>query len=671
MALTCAQITECLPLPFEERERFARGNGQQPPPSMCPLGQFIYEALISLLYNAKCQRQMHFALNYDLYMQFGRRRTLNQEGTTYYLSLFLEGAANTIAQRRLQWGIVQTKSSKSRVILDSTMDTGAPVDGYLDIAADIGSYASRSIPRNIRHHPLADQSVGLIEGWLSECTRNHTECAAVTKEPKLPARVIDLGSVQESKPPRLLVTNGQTGAYLALSHCWGQESIFLTRWSNIEQLKEKIPVKKLPRTFIDAFMVARILRIRYIWIDSLCIIQDDPDDWEKEAQKMGLIYESSQCTIAATSSSSSSISFLNYQGKDFGTLGLSQREQMYRGLSRSKQMYPQDYSGSLFLPLLYDKTDRAKGTFYITQPRQRADPLLYISKAPLNKRGWVLQERLLSRRILHFAADQVYWECRSHALAQDGTVFRPKGPLDFLFPLPSLIHRVCSSSSDHQDFDEMFIQSWLHIIEFYSACNFSYEKDRLPALLGLADRLSRFTKREYVNGHWFELGSKELPNTLLWTACGQITRRPEKQVAPSWSWAAAEGELTFESARVCIKASLLRWERSDELGIPGFVALHISCQLLVAYPNLSLEEDQSRPKEIWKSECFRYGRKRSNMISDYESRFSVKSKLDQEFLGHITFDSSKDIPSVIDCMYLYCDTAGYTCHGTHRGKILC
>ncbi|KAH8590213.1 heterokaryon incompatibility protein-domain-containing protein, partial [Bisporella sp. PMI_857] len=309
--------------------------------------------------------------------------------------------------------------------------------------------------------------------WLSECTQNHTGCASVAEEPNLPTRVVDIGPVQESTQPRLLVTNGHTGAYLALSHCWGHKPLFATRPSNIEQLKDGIPVKKLLQTFIDIFRVARILRIRYVWIDSLYIIQDDDNDWAREAQNMGLIYENSYCTIAATSSNSGSMSFLKHWDKDLGCFG------------------------------------------------QKTDPLLNISQAPLNTRGWVLQERLLSRRVLHFATDQIYWECRSHAVAQDGTVFRPRGTV--------------------------FMRSWLHIIEFYSACSFTYEKDRLPALLGLADRFSRFTKREYVCGHWFELGSKVIPNTLLWTACGQIRRRLTKQVAPSWSWAAAEGELTFEN----------------------------------------------------------------------------------------------------------------------------
>ena len=353
----------------------------------------------------------------------------------------------------------------------------------------------------------------LIKRWLKECTQNHIECG-VTEEPKLPARVVDIGLELDPKQPRLLVTNGQTGQYLAFSHYWGSKPLFRTLRSNIEQLQTRIPVQKLPRSFIDAIEVARILRIRYIWIDSLCIIQDDADDWEREAQKMGLIYENSQCTIAATSSDSSSSSFLNYCSKDFGTAGSS----------RSGQMYPQDYSGSPFLPLPYDRKDPARGSFYITQSRQKTDPLLNVSQAPLNTRGWVLQGRLLSRRILHFAADQVYWECRSHALAQDGTVFRPKGPVDFLFPLPSLIRSIYNSFSNHCGSDEIFMRSWLHIIEFYSACNFTYEKDRLPALLGLADRLSRFTNREYINGHWFDLSSNVIPNTLLWTACGQITK---------------------------------------------------------------------------------------------------------------------------------------------------
>ncbi|KAH8775876.1 heterokaryon incompatibility protein-domain-containing protein [Hyaloscypha finlandica] len=504
------------------------------------------------------------------------------------------------------------------------MDIPPPRNGYLDVAADIGSYASYSITRNIRQHPLADQSVELIKRWLKECTQNHIECV-VTEESKLPARVVDIGLDLDPKQPRLLVTNGQTGQYLAFSHCWGSKPLFRTLRSNIEQLQTRIPVQKLPRSFIDAIEVARILRIRYIWIDSLCIIQDDADDWEREAQKMGLIYENSQCTIAATSSDSSS----------------------------SGQMYPQDYSGSPFLPLPYDGKDPARGSFYITQSRQKTDPLLNVSQAPLNTRGWVLQERLLSRRILHFAADQVYWECRSHALAQDGTVFRPKGPVDFLFPLPSLIRSIHNSFSNHRGSDEIFMRSWLHIIEFYSACNFTYEKDRLPALLGLADRLSRFTNREYINGHWFDLSSNVIPNTLLWTACGQITKISKKQLAPSWSWAAAEGEFSFESANVGIIPRILRLERSDTFGIPDFVTLHISCELCQAYPFLSLDEGQSRVNQIWKSKYRDRNWKPSTSVTE-------QGTLCPDLLGHITFDSITNIPEVIDCMHLYCDRAGYT-----------
>ena len=112
---------------------------------MCPLGQFIHDALRFVLSNAKCREQIHVALNFSQYYQFVPRRTiLSNNDVDYRLSLFLESPANVMLQGKLQWAIVQlqTESSKSRVILASTMDISPPLNGYLDVAADIGSYAS-------------------------------------------------------------------------------------------------------------------------------------------------------------------------------------------------------------------------------------------------------------------------------------------------------------------------------------------------------------------------------------------------------------------------------------------------------------------------------------------------------------------------------------------------
>lgn len=122
----------------------------------------------------------------------------------------------------------------------------------------------------------------------------------------MPTRLLEVGNLRlvESKyitPER----------YVALSHCWGIVSKrFSTVEKNFSQLKKSIDVEALPQTFRDAITVTRGLQIKYIWIDSLCIIQDDEEDWYREAARMELVFSDAYCTIGASSSKSSIEGFL-------------------------------------------------------------------------------------------------------------------------------------------------------------------------------------------------------------------------------------------------------------------------------------------------------------------------------------------------------------------------
>jgi hypothetical protein len=102
----------------------------------------------------------------------------------------------------------------------------------------------------------------------------------------LPTRLIDVGGGRNSKTLRLHhTTQGDVGRYIALSHRWGNPKEyrkFYTYHSNIEEFKQKIDYHALPKTFQDAVTVTRELAVRYTWMDSLCIVQDDPADWEAE-----------------------------------------------------------------------------------------------------------------------------------------------------------------------------------------------------------------------------------------------------------------------------------------------------------------------------------------------------------------------------------------------------
>lgn len=159
--------------------------------------------------------------------------------------------------------------------------------------------------RHVTAKPTATEVAKLVKQWHSKCLSTHPFCkkSMVNCERVLPKRVVDVGG-NDNTGIHLLdsTTKGLDSAYVALSHCWGQSRHLLLKRDNVESLKADIPWKDLPRTFQDAINVTRALGIRYIWIDSLCIIQDDKMDWEVEAEKMGALYSNASFVIAATAS---------------------------------------------------------------------------------------------------------------------------------------------------------------------------------------------------------------------------------------------------------------------------------------------------------------------------------------------------------------------------------
>lgn len=229
----------------------------------------------------------------------------------------------------------------------------------------------------------SDEQFALLNLLAHHCDENH-ECMSAQEHPespaKLPTRVIDVGK-EDGEPIRLVVTSHETaatGRYIALSHRWGdlsREQRFCTYADNIAQRKERIEYGELPASFQDAVRVTRALGVRYLWIDSLCIIQEDPEDWAAEASRMEDVFSHAYCTIAASSASSSLVGFLG---------GRQPRDAM---------MLPTPGGAPLYLAEDIDdfRTD--------------------VENSILSSRGWVLQERALSRRTIYFTSTQVYWEC--------------------------------------------------------------------------------------------------------------------------------------------------------------------------------------------------------------------------------------------------------------------
>ncbi|OCK78122.1 HET-domain-containing protein, partial [Lepidopterella palustris CBS 459.81] len=332
--------------------------------------------------------------------------------------------------------------------------------------------------------------------------------------PSLPTRVISVGSLDGSANPFLFETEGRKGQYLTLSHRWGNAGIIKTTITNIAEHRKQIQLDSLSQTFQDAICFTRKLGYHYIWIDSLCIIQDSCEDWEFEASRMSEIYKNSILTLSASIATS-------------GDTGL---------------FYPREEWNSVELPVLSAK-DGAFASFSIT------DRLLStfeedVRGGTLSQRAWCLQERILSPRILHFGKHQLHWECISGCWSESCITAISEhdacsGDIDLKETLQVL--EVNGKSPLRQIYGRGPYGKWYRMITAYSRRMITNDQDRLPALVGLAKIFKQFSGDEYAAGLWID----DIPAGLLWSGlsfhapCDTASplRRPTKNCAPSWSWA--------------------------------------------------------------------------------------------------------------------------------------
>lgn len=159
----------------------------------------------------------------------------------------------------------------------------------------------------------SEESMLCTELWLDTCFRTHLNCKSKLPYRGLPTRVLDVESQYDKSKISLHISNKETrgSPYVTLSHCWGKGPITRLWTSNLESMRDSLEIGVLLRAFQDAIKVTRRLKIRYLWIDSLCIVQDSISDWEAESAVMGQIYEHSLVNIAATSAVDSQKGFIS------------------------------------------------------------------------------------------------------------------------------------------------------------------------------------------------------------------------------------------------------------------------------------------------------------------------------------------------------------------------
>ena len=350
-----------------------------------------------------------------------------------------------------------------------------------------------------------------------------------------PTRVLDIGYEFPSTSTRWAIRLWEPDPsappvktpYLCLSYCWGKEPFLRTLSTNVTAHKLDIPWTSLPETFRDALDLTRRLGHRYLWIDSLCIIQDDEEDWKREAQKMGDIFESAFLVISAAKSSSAHEGMyttglaVQRRGQEIHVpIDLSDRPRGGIGVKRVP-------SGIFFRP-------------HIIHLKKSDNNFHHPYRFPTLKRGWILQERLLSRRILHFGPEELIWECSRGRTCQCKPQSWGRADLN-LSPRPTRY------SHGHQMNNTPYgcHYLWTRVIQEYTRMNLTQEKDIFPAISGLVKRFQPKIESKYVAGLW----ESNLSVTLLWTADTPRLegRRPTQWRAPTWSWASLKSTLiTFK-----------------------------------------------------------------------------------------------------------------------------
>lgn len=396
----------------------------------------------------------------------------------------------------------------------------------------------------------SEASVAWARRRLNECCHDHIHCHSRNSlresDSYTPTRLLYI----PSDPTGGLILRQKASVpadakYAALSHCWGSRDSWpgcISTNTNYQSQLKRIPWANIPQTFRDAATFCRKLGLKYLWIDSMCIIQDNEKDWQNESTQMYSVYSNAQITLAALHANDS-----------------------HGGLFSRRP------PGSLFSLL----TVRFRGRRYQVQayipPNERCDiefklgipdtPIAYRSYLvyPLLNRAWAFQERLVSPRVLFFGQEELIWECPSGLKCEEDTSSRAlwRGGGGWggraVKRYGSLMQRYNTNLGRLVDLETL----WFSLVESYSELELSNPTDRLPAIAAIAQRFAQWSPgNDYIGGLWKNTLRQGLSFGIFRDQNSQsphIDHGPSlatksEYIAPSWSWAAAQGRIYKSTA---------------------------------------------------------------------------------------------------------------------------
>ncbi|KAI0886749.1 HET-domain-containing protein [Annulohypoxylon maeteangense] len=376
---------------------------------------------------------------------------------------------------------------------------------------------------------IHDASLAMLKEWPRICYRDHPDCAR-PDESFLPTRLIEVSLAGDEKV-RLICTSGvnlQDRRYIALSHCWGlnMPHCAQTFQETLADHEKGITLADLTKTFVDTIIMARKLQVPFVWIDSLCILQNSREDWETEAAQMADVYSNAYITLAASASSD-------------GTQGCRIRS------DKQEPFWPY-----IDIPVIGNREKKSYRVFSWSELGTGTP-----ENDVLQTRGWTLQERELSPRIAHFSEDTVIWECQTSRASLNfpwKDSFGVSGHRR-VFDMDSYGRKFPKASQDATVLTEeqklFVVADWIRLVKLYSRRSLTKQVDVLPAISGVARIFARFGVGEYGAGCFESHGII----SLLWVVdtpytdkeISMASRRPAQYTAPSWSWASIIGPVSW------------------------------------------------------------------------------------------------------------------------------
>ena len=465
----------------------------------------------------------------------------------------------------------------------------------------------------------SDHAWSRCVSFLQTCNKLHTRCwLELSPKRILPTRLIDVGL--EGVDPRLVLSCNcsEDLKYLTLSHCWGLEKLPILTQATYNEFQNGIPSSKLSPTFRDAVLLtrrfARRFGVRYLWIDALCIFQDSEDGWRQEGAKMADVYGGAWCNLAAAHGVDGNTGLYSERSSPILPLLVNltpikvakwEEVTVQEPITQVRESIGQPENlfsklKAILLPKILTKKSTTISTDTFENPKASKegtyagfDAALWdrIESSALNTRGWVYQERILSRRILYFNKGEIAWECQEHRATEtfpEGEfhhnryawkVIKEQVSRALLCDDDALQQSLLDSKELDQDDKYYFTKTldklprsmyrlsydmltarfwvrftWTRIIATYSACSITRSEDKLVAISGVARRMSNhFSNSTYLAGLW----SLDLEPQLLWISAAFVDEhktwpsRPSKYRAPSWSWACLDGAITMVWPRKC------------------------------------------------------------------------------------------------------------------------